>query len=130
MTACADWWRSRAGAKFAKDEHTNYVESTLFITPSIRLAKVQIQPAAGMPEHGHTTSHLMIALNDQQLTNAVVAGTTSAIDAHAGDPTWIGGDIVHRIINRESQSARFLTVEWKCPPGAKAPKLQAVQRRS
>jgi len=105
--------QSCTGAKFAKDDNNNYVESTLFITPSMRLAKVEIQPAAGMPEHGHTSSHLMIALNDQQLTNAIVAGTTSAIDAHAGDPTWVNGDIVHRIINKGRQSARFLTVEWK-----------------
>lgn len=105
--------QSCTGAKFAKDDTTNYVESTLFITPSIRLAKVEIQPAAGMPEHGHTSSHLMIALNDQQLTNAVVAGTTSPIEAHAGDPTWIGGDIVHRVFNKGTQPARFLTIEWK-----------------
>jgi quercetin dioxygenase-like cupin family protein len=105
--------QSCTGAKFAKDDTTNYVESTLFITPSMRLAKVEIQPTAGTPEHGHTSSHLMIALNDQQLTNTIVAGTTSAIDVHAGDPTWVGGDIVHRLINRGQQSARFLTIEWK-----------------
>jgi hypothetical protein len=105
--------QSCTGAKFAKDDNTNYVESTLFITPSMRLAKVQIEPAAGMPEHGHTSAHLMIALNDQQLTNAIVAGATSAIEVHAGDPTWFSGDIVHRIVNHGTQPARFLTIEWK-----------------
>ena len=110
---CGLGTQSCTGAKFAKDDTTNYVESTLFITPSMRLAKVEIQPSAGMPEHGHTTSHLMIALNDQQLSNAVVAGATLPIEAHAGDPTWLTGGIVHRIYNKGTQSARFLTVEWK-----------------
>jgi hypothetical protein len=105
--------QSCTGAKFAKDDTTNYVESTLFITPSMRLAKVEIQAAAAMPEHGHTSSHLMIALNDQQLTNAIVSGTMSTIQAHAGDPTWVGGDIVHRVFNKGTQAARFLTIEWK-----------------
>ncbi|HVZ17245.1 MAG TPA: hypothetical protein VG897_09020 [Terriglobales bacterium] len=105
--------QSCTGAKFAKDDTTDYVESTLFMTPSMRLAKVEIQPTAGMPEHGHTSSHLMIALNDQQLTNAIVAGSTSEISAHEGDPTWVGGQIVHRLLNRGSQPARFLTIEWR-----------------
>jgi uncharacterized cupin superfamily protein len=105
--------QSCTGAKFAKDDTSNYVESTLFITPTFRLAKVEIGPAAGMPEHGHTSAHLMIALNDQELTNAIVAGTTTKIAAQAGSPTWVAGDIVHRLVNTGSQPARFLTVEWK-----------------
>lgn len=105
--------QSCTGAKFAKDESTNYIESTLFITPTMRLTKVQIEPAAGMPEHGHTLAHLMIALNDQNLSNTIVAGPTSVIDARAGDPTWLSGDIVHKVINKGSQAARFLTLEWK-----------------
>lgn len=106
-------WPHRILNKSKNPLHLIEIESTLFITPSIRLAKVEIQPAAGMPEHGHTSSHLMIALNDQQLTNAVVAGQTSPIEAHAGDPTWIGGDIVHRVFNKGTRPARFLTIEWK-----------------
>ena len=105
--------QSCTGARFAKDDKTNYIESTLFVTPSMRLAKVEIGPTAGMPEHGHTKAHLMIALNDQQLTNAIVAGATSAVDAHAGDPTRLSGDIVHRVVNKGRQPARFLTIEWK-----------------
>jgi len=105
--------QSCTGAKFAKDDQTNYVESTLFITPSMRLAKIQIEPALGMPEHGHTSAHLMIALNDQRLSNAVVAGQSTSIEVHAGDPTWFSGDIVHRLVNKGTQSARFLTIEWR-----------------
>jgi mannose-6-phosphate isomerase-like protein (cupin superfamily) len=105
--------QSCTGAKFAKDDNTNYVESTLFITPSMRLAKVQIEPMAGMPEHAHTSAHLMIALNDQQMTNAIVAGATTKLDVRAGNPTWLTSDIVHRLINTGSQPARFLTIEWK-----------------
>ena len=105
--------QSCTGAKFAKDETTNYVESTLFITPSMRLAKIEVQPAAGTPEHGHATPHLMIALNDQQLTNAIVAGSSSDLNLHPGDAAWLKGDIVHRVVNHGTQPARFLTIEWK-----------------
>lgn len=105
--------QSCTGAKFAKDDTTNYVESTLFITPSVRFARVQIEPSAGMPEHGHTSAHLMIALNNQQLTNAVVAGAMTKIEADAGTPTWLEGGMVHRLINTGSEPARFLTLEWK-----------------
>jgi mannose-6-phosphate isomerase-like protein (cupin superfamily) len=105
--------QSCTGAQFSKDESTDYIESTLFITPSMRLAKIEIGPSAGTREHGHTTNHLMIALNDQQLTNAIVAGATTQIDSHAGDATWFDGGIVHKIVNRGTQPAKFLTIEWK-----------------
>jgi mannose-6-phosphate isomerase-like protein (cupin superfamily) len=105
--------QSCTGAHFSKDETTDYIESTLFITPTMRLAKIEIAPSAGTREHGHTADHLMIALNDQQLTNAIVAGATTQIDSRAGDPTWFDSGIVHKIVNRGTQPAKFLTIEWK-----------------
>jgi quercetin dioxygenase-like cupin family protein len=101
------------GAKFALKDDINYVDSPLFETASVRLGKVEIAPGKGMPEHGHSGSHLMIALNDQQVTNAVVAGDISEITSHAGDALWLEGGIVHRVMNRGAQPARFLTVECK-----------------
>ncbi len=50
--------------RFAHTDTDKYVFGTLFETPSIKLAKVEIDPASGMPEHGHAGDHLMIALND------------------------------------------------------------------
>ena len=101
------------GAKFALKDDINYVDSPLFETATIRLGKVEIAPGKGMPEHGHSTNHLMVALNDQQVTNAVVAGEIKEITSHAGDAVWLDGGIVHRVMNRGSQAARFLTIECK-----------------
>jgi quercetin dioxygenase-like cupin family protein len=105
--------QSCTGAHFAKDDKTDYIESTLFITPTMRLAKVEVAPSAGTPEHGHTAAHLMIALNDQQLTNAIIAGKVTQIEARAGDATWFDGEIVHKIVNNGGKPAKFLTIEWK-----------------
>ena len=101
------------GAKFAAKEDINYVDSPLFETATVRLGRVEIAPGKGMPEHGHRTDHLMIALNDQQVTNAVVAGDINEIASHAGDALWLEGGIVHRVMNRGTQPARFLTVECR-----------------
>lgn len=110
---CGLGGKSCVGAKFASKDDTNYVESRLFETASVRLGKVEIAPGKGMPEHGHPSNHLMIALNDQQVVNAVVAGNIVELQAHAGDAAWIEGGIVHRIMNRGTQPARFLTIECK-----------------
>jgi hypothetical protein len=64
-----------------------------------------------MPEHGHRGDHLMIALNDQELTNAVVAGDMSQIASHAGDALWLEAGIDHRVMNRGTRPARFLTMQ-------------------
>jgi quercetin dioxygenase-like cupin family protein len=101
------------GAKFAVKDDTNYVESPLFETASVRLGRTEIAAGKGMPEHGHRGSHLMIALNDQQLTSAAVAGEIKEITSHPGDALWLDGGIVHRVMNRGAQPARFLTVECK-----------------
>jgi quercetin dioxygenase-like cupin family protein len=101
------------GAKFAVKDDINYVDSPLFETASVRLGRVEIEPGKGMPEHGHGGSHLMIALNDQKITNAVVAGEIKEITSHAGDALWLDGGIVHRVMNRGAQPARFLTIECK-----------------
>jgi quercetin dioxygenase-like cupin family protein len=101
------------GAKFAAKDDTNYVESPLFETATLRLGRVEIAAGKGMPEHGHKVDHLMIALNDQQVTNAVVAGDIKEITSHAGDAVWLEGGIVHRVMNRGAQPARFLTLECK-----------------
>jgi len=105
--------RSCSGAKFAVDHETNYVESRLFETPSVLVGKVEIGPGKGMPEHGHRGDHIMIALNDQQVTNAVVAGDLLELTSHPGDAAWMDGGIVHRIVNRGTTPARFLTIECK-----------------
>ena len=105
--------QSCSGAKFAVNDDTNYVESRLFETPSVRIEKVEIAPGKGMPEHGHREDHLMVALNDQQVSNAVVAGDILEMISHAGDASWMSGGIVHRIVNHGSAPARFLTIECK-----------------
>jgi len=105
--------QSCTGAHFAKDDNNNYVESTLFMTPSMRLGKIEIQAAAGMPQHTHDASSLLIALDDQQITEAFAAGSETQLNLRAGQPEWIEGKIPHRILNNGSQPAQFLVLEWR-----------------
>lgn len=104
--------KSCIGSRFAYNETTNYVESPLFETPSLRLSRLQIEPGSGMPQHRDAGDQLMIALNDQQLLNAVEENL-STINAHAGDVQWFRGGSTHRLANQGSQAARFLTIELK-----------------
>lgn len=105
--------KSCISSHFAYNDTDKYVTSVLFETPTVRLGKVEIDPVAGMPEHGHVTGHLMIALTDEQLTNSVVGGVSSQIECHPGDPLWLSGNMVHKLSNQGTKAARFLTVEWK-----------------
>lgn len=105
--------QSCTGSKFAENDDTSYVESPLFETATVRLGRTEIGPGKGMPEHGHRGDHLMIALNDQQITNAVVAGDITQLAERPGDAVWLEGGIVHRVMNRGASPARFLTVEVK-----------------
>ena len=100
-------------SKFAFNDNEKYVTSVLFETPTVKVGKVEIDPNSGMPEHGHTSSHLMVALTDEQLTNSVVGQGSSVIAGHPGDPQWLSGDMVHKLTNQGPNRARFLTVEWK-----------------
>jgi len=105
--------KSCMGSKFAESDDTSYVESPLFETATVRLGRTEIGPGKGMPEHGHRGNHLMIALNDQQITNAVVAGDIAQLAERPGDAVWLEGGIVHRVMNRGTDAARFLTLEVK-----------------
>jgi quercetin dioxygenase-like cupin family protein len=105
--------KSCTGSRFAFNDQTNYVESPLFDTPLLRLSKLEIQPGSGMPQHRDASDQLLIALNDQQLLNVILDDRTSNIDAHAGDVEWFSGGTVHRLANRGSQPAHFLTLELK-----------------
>jgi quercetin dioxygenase-like cupin family protein len=100
-------------SKFAYNDTEKYVTSVLFETPTVKVGKVEIDPNSGMPEHGHTSSHLMVALTDEQLTNSVVGQGSSVIEGHPGDAQWLGGDMVHKLTNQGINRARFLTIEWK-----------------
>lgn len=104
---------SCVSSKFAYNDNEKYVMSLLFETPTIKVGKIEIDPSSGMPEHGHVSSHLMVALTDEQLLNSVVGQGTSTIEGHPGDPQWLSGDIVHKLTNQGTGRARFLTVEWK-----------------
>lgn len=100
-------------SKFAYEKSGGYVSGTLFETPSIKLSRVEIDPNAAFPEHGHKGGHVMIALTDQQLTNAIVGGDVTEIAGHPGDPTWLGGGIVHKLQNHGAQKTQFLVIECK-----------------
>jgi len=100
-------------SRFAYNDNEKYVTSLLFETATIKVGKVEIDPNSGMPEHGHTSAHLMVALTDEHLTNSVVGQGSAVIECHQGEAQWFGGDIVHKLTNQGTDRARFLTVEWK-----------------
>lgn len=100
-------------SRFAYEKTGGYVSGTLFETPSIKLSRVEIDPDATMPEHGHKGSEVLVALTDQQLSNAVMGGDVSDIRGRAGDATWLAGNMVHQVRNRGASKVQFLEIECK-----------------
>lgn len=100
-------------SRFAYNEHDRYTTGTLFETPTIKLAKVEIDPQSDMPEHGHPGDHVMIALTDASLTSTEVGGASKDFNGHPGDAMWLAGGMVHSLANHGAQKASFLTIDCK-----------------
>jgi quercetin dioxygenase-like cupin family protein len=100
-------------SRFEYSDANRYTSGTLFETPYVKLAKVEIDPNSAMAEHGHKGDHVMIALTEERLTNSVVGGNTNDIVGQPGNATWIEGGIVHRLSNQTTRKVMFLTIECK-----------------
>lgn len=92
---------------FAKDGASEYAQSTMFETPTVRLVRAELGAGTLLPKHEHGSDHLIVALTDLQLIadHDEVARTAGTVYWHAGGFTSLK--------NTGQAEARFLLVEWK-----------------
>jgi quercetin dioxygenase-like cupin family protein len=94
----------RTDDRFGKTEERTYSSSTLFETPKVKLAKVELGPGGLLEKHRHSGSRLLIALTTIHLTD----GTGSDIERDLGETQAYPADTDHQIRNIGAATARFL----------------------
>jgi len=93
--------------KFARDGQSEYEQSAMFETPTVRLVKASLAPGTILPDHEHGSDHLLIALNGVTIT-----ADHDDFSCEQGTVYWHkGGFASLKNIGREQ--ARFLLLELK-----------------
>lgn len=92
---------------FAKDGATEYAQTTMFETPTMRLVKAELGAGTLLPKHEHGSDHLLVALSDMQLT-----ADHDAVSRTQGNVYWHANGFA-TLKNTGDKLARFLLVEWK-----------------
>jgi len=72
--------------RFGKGDAGEYEENLLFETLSVRVSRIKLGAASGLPTHTDRRDHLVIAMKDCNLS---VNG--GAYDSKAGDSLWLRG---------------------------------------
>jgi hypothetical protein len=70
-----------------------------------------------VPKHKHVGPHLVVAITDVDLENAVEGKPVKQIHLKAGDAEWVPGGFTHSLMNIGSNQAKFAAFEF--PPPAK-----------
>jgi hypothetical protein len=74
--------------RFGKGDAGEYEENLLFETVTVRVSRIKLAPASGLPTHTDRRDHLVIPVAD---CNLKVNG--GAYDSRAGDPLWLRGSL-------------------------------------
>ncbi len=93
--------------RFGKGDTGEYEESTLFETLSVRVSRIKLAPATGLPTHIDRRDHLVIAVAD---CNLKVNG--SAYDYKAGDSMWLRGALPE-FLNTGAGPVQLVMLEMK-----------------
>jgi hypothetical protein len=89
----------------------------LFVKDGIRASETDLQPHAMVPQHRHVGPHLLVAISELDLENAVPGQPVKHIRLKSGEAAWIAGGITHMLMNAGSSQAKFVACEF--PPPAK-----------
>jgi hypothetical protein len=92
---------------FGKDGASEYDQSVLFETETVRLVKAELTGSAVLPKHEHDSDHLLVAL-----TPMVLTADHENVSREAGAIYWHKGGFASLKNSGENQ-ARFLIVELK-----------------
>jgi quercetin dioxygenase-like cupin family protein len=84
------------------------VESDRFI-----VRRIAVAPNATMPKHEHKGPHLAVAISDLHLRSEVEGKHPVEINQTVGDIKWVPGGFTHSVTNVGTESARFMSIEFK-----------------
>ena len=105
--------RECADGIFGKTDEGTYLQSTLFETDTVKLARVQLGPGGALPQHHHSGCHVLLALDDVRLSDLPIAEPGREVDLKAGEAFWYPAGVMHRLKNIDKQDASLITVEFK-----------------
>lgn len=92
---------------FAKDGSSEYIQNTVFETPTIRLVRAELGPQTSLPRHEHGSDHLLLALTKVQLL-----ADSDNVSQDAETAYWHAGGFT-TLKNVGQEQARFLLLEVK-----------------
>lgn len=89
-------------------------QEILFVKDGVRASETDLQPRAMIPKHRHLGPHLVIAISDIDLENAVEGQRAKHVQLKSGESAWVPGGFTHTVMNAGQQNARFVALEF--PP--------------
>lgn len=89
-------------------------QEILFVKDGVRASETDLQPHAMIPKHRHLGPHLVIAISDIDLENAVEGQRVKHVQLKSGETAWVPGGFTHTVMNAGHQNARFVALEF--PP--------------
>jgi quercetin dioxygenase-like cupin family protein len=88
-------------------------EKYLFCTSKVCVEDVTMAPGAVSTRHGHTTDHMLVAISDYEISDAVEGKGTVKRTRKSGEVEYIPAGITHRLTNAGTQPAHFIVVLWR-----------------
>jgi quercetin dioxygenase-like cupin family protein len=98
---------------FGKTDEGTYSQSTLFETDTLKLARVQLGPGGALPQHHHSSCHVLLALDDVVLSDQQIGEPGKEVRLKTGEALWYPAGVVHRLKNLDRQEVRLITVDFK-----------------
>lgn len=99
--------------QFGKTDEGSWTQSTLFATDTVKLSRVLLSGRGTLPPHSHDRSHVLIALDELQLSDDTADGASKEIKLHPGEAFWYASAVAHSLSNMQDRDARFLTMDVK-----------------
>jgi hypothetical protein len=87
----------------------------LFVKDGVRASETDLQPHAMIPRHKHVGPHLVVAITDVDLENAVEGKPVKQVHMKAGDAEWVPGGFTHTLTNIGPREAKFVAFEFPSP---------------
>lgn len=88
------------------------VYKQLFDNEQVRVSEIKFNPGDKAPMHTHPYPHVVYILEGGQLTLTRPDGTSSVLDAKAGETMWMGAE-THEAVNTGATVVRATITEIK-----------------
>lgn len=88
-------------------------ERYLSCTDRFCVEDVTMDPGAVSSKHSHATDHMLIAISDYRLSDAIVGRGTRVRSKKTGEVEYIRSGITHQLTNSGTAPARFVVIAFK-----------------